>query len=139
MADFEANFDVDKIFPKALKDENLSLEMVAAAQEIMKNAIQSGARKHVRTGKMANSIYKTKPVIDKNGNAVGRVKFSGSDGKKVSKNGQKFDRTNWIKAFRIEYGTSKQRAQPFVRPAIKSSSSAIYSAMKKIFDDKAGG
>jgi len=116
--------------------EEVYIEAISSGTEIMKNAIQTGASKHRRTGAMAKSLKTTKPVQNKYGDWVGRVKFTGSDGVSVSKSGNKFDRTNWIKAFRIEYGTSKQTAKPFVRPAIQSSESKINEKMKQVFDRK---
>jgi len=111
-------------------------EMISAGQSIMKNAIQSHAQKHKLTGRMANSIYATKPTENKDGDWVGRVKFGGSNGVYKTKAGKKYDITNWLKAFRIEYGTSKQSAKPFVRPAIQGCESNIYNKMKTIFERK---
>lgn len=136
MADFSFSMDIDKIFPKGIQDEQLAFDMIDAGQEVMLKAIKAGAEKHIYTGDMAKSLRKTKPVIDKNGNAVGRIKFTGSSGVSKSKGKQRFDKTNWIKAFRIEYGTSKQRKQPFIRPAIKSSESSAKAAMQRVFDKK---
>lgn len=141
MADFQNNFDIveDLLIPKALRNDEIYLKMIEAGQDVMLNAIQKGANKHIKSGKMAVSLKKTKPVIDQEGNAVGRIKFVGSDGSKTSKKGQRFDRTNWIKAFRIEYGTSDQTAEPFVRPAIKTSESATRQAMKKVWEERING
>ena len=136
MASFNFSVDMDKFFPKGIQDENLALDMISAGQEVMLRAIKAGAEKHVVTGHMEKSLKATKPTIDNKGDAVGRIKFVGSDGLSVSKNGQSFDRTNWIKAFRIEYGTSKQPARPFIRPAIKSSESAATAAMQKVFEER---
>lgn len=135
MAEF--SFDVNtEIFSKGLSDPNLTIEMVKAGQDVMLNAIKHGAEKHKVTGKMANSLRKAKVTRNKDGDVVGRVKFMGSSGVKVSKNGQRFDATNWIKAFRIEYGTANQRAQPFVRPAIVGAAKEMKAAMQKVFDEK---
>lgn len=140
MADFQNNFDfMELAIPKDLMNEEIYLQMISAGQDVMLNAIQKGANKHIKTGKMAGSLKKTKPVIDKEGNAIGRIKFIGSDGSKTSKNGQRFDKTNWIKAFRIEYGTSTQNAEPFVRPAIKSSENQTKQAMQKVWEEKING
>lgn len=140
MADFVAsvgNLDnMIKQIESFADSEDVYQEMISAGQEIMKNSIESGAKKHIRTGHMAKSLKATKPVQNKSGDWVGRVKFTGSDGVATSKSGNKFDRTNWIKAFRIEYGSSKQPAQPFVRPAIQSCESKIASEMEEIFNRK---
>lgn len=127
MAKFDFNMDMDKFFPQGIQDENLALEMIDAGQEVMLKAIKSGAARHKRTGAMCSSLKKTKPMIDKNGDAVGRVKFYGKD-----KNGME----NWYKALWIEYGTVHQNAQPFVRPAMKSCESAAGAAMRRVFDEK---
>lgn len=128
MAQFSFSLDIDSIFPKGLNDENLALNMVKAGQEVMQKSIQSVASKHKRTGSMANSVKCSKPTINRNGDAVGRVKFYGKD-----KNGMQ----NWYKAIWIEYGTRHQGAQPFVRTAIKSCEGSIRAAMEKIFNQKA--
>ena len=141
MADFQTDFDIatDLIIPKALRNDETYLEMIAAGQDVMLGAIQKGANKHIRSGRMAGSLKKTKPVIDEEGNAVGRIKFVGSDGSKTSKKGQRFDKTNWIKAFMIEYGTSDQAAEPFVRPAIRSSEAQTKQAMQNVWEEKVNG
>ena len=83
---------------------------------------------------MADSLKCTKPAKDKEGYWVGRVKFSGSSGMFISKKGKKFDATHWIKAFRIENGTSKQAAEPFVKPAIAASDAPIRKEWNEIFE-----
>ena len=127
MADFKFSLDMDSIFPQGLDDENLALDMVKVGQEVMQKSIQKAAQKHVKTGSMAKSIKCSKPVINRAGDAVGRVKFYGKD-----KNGMQ----NWYKAIWIEYGTKNQPADPFVRPAIKSCESNIRAAMQKVFTQK---
>lgn len=119
--------DINSIIPEGLKDESLALDMVKAGQEVMKRSIKSAAQRHKRTGSMASSVKCSKPIINRNGDAVGRVKFYGKD-----KNGMQ----NWYKAIWIEYGTRHQAAKPFVRPAIKSCEGSIRSAMEKIFNQK---
>ena len=93
----------------------------------MQKAIKNAAQKHVRTGSMAKSVKASKPVINRAGDAVGRVKFYGKD-----KNGMQ----NWSKALWAEYGTVNQSAQPFVRPAIKSCETSVRNAMQKVFNER---
>ncbi|MFR1179514.1 MAG: HK97-gp10 family putative phage morphogenesis protein [Bacilli bacterium] len=127
MADFKFSLDMDSIFPQGLGDENLALDMVKAGQVVMQKSIQRAAQKHVKTGSMVNSVKCSKPVINRAGDAVGRVKFYGKD-----KNGM----PNWSKALWCEFGAKNQPAQPFVRPAIKSCESSIKAAMQKVFTQK---
>ena len=127
MAGFEFSLDINSIFPQGLDDENLALDMVKAGQEVMQKAIKNAAQKHVRTGSMVKSVKASKPVINRAGDAVGRVKFYGKD-----KNGMQ----NWSKALWAEYGTVSQSAQPFVRPAIKSCETSVRNAMQKVFNER---
>ena len=127
MALFSFNFELEKFFPGGIKDEKLALDMISAGQEVMQKNIQNAARKHVRTGSMANSVKCSKPLIDKNGDAVGRVKFYGTD---------EAGMLNWYKAIWIEYGTVSQPARPFIRPAIRGSEISIKAAMQRVFDKK---
>ena len=127
MADFKFEMDIDIILPRGLSDENIALDMVKAGQQVMQRSIQNAALKHRKTGSMINSVKCSKATLNRSGDAVGRVKFYGKD-----KNGMQ----NWYKAIYIEYGTKHQSAQPFVRPAIKSSEGNIRAAMQKVFDNK---
>ena len=135
MASFEVNSsiqDMIKNIESLANSEEQYQEMISAGQEIMKSAIESGAKKHVRTGRMANSLKSTKPTKNKNGEWVGRVKFTGTDGTHKTKDGKKYDITNWLKAFRIEYGPSQ--AEPFVRPAIQGCQGNIKKKWDEIND-----
>ena len=138
MADFSADFDINQILgglSKMADSDEVAIQMVNSGLEIMKKAIENGAQKHKVSGDMAKSVYIVKARRNKDGDIVGRVKFGGSSGKWKNKSGTKrFDITNWIKAFRVEYGTSNQNAKPFVRPAIQSSRAGIKKAMDAVFD-----
>ena len=127
MAELSFSMDINSIIPKGLNDENLALDMIKAGQKVMQGSIQGAASRHRKTGSMASSVKCSKPIINRSGDAVGRVKFYGKD-----KNGM----LNWYKAIWIEYGTKHQSAQPFVRPAIKGAEGSIKSAMEKVFNEK---
>lgn len=123
MASLNVTIDPEEILKKGEHSDKMLLQMIKSGQEVMVDAMKSSASKYKDTGDMANSIKATKPVINKEGNPVGRVKFIGDDRKGMS---------NSAKALWLEYGTTKRRATPFVRPAIEGSQNAIYSAMKKV-------
>ena len=92
MSTFSFSMDINKVIPQGLKDENLALDMVKAGQKVMQGSIKNTASKHKKTGSMANSVKCSKPVINKSGDAVGRVKFYGKD-----KNGmQNSSKAIWI-------------------------------------------
>ena len=127
MAELSFSMDINSIIPKGLNDENLALDMIKAGQKVMQGSIQSAASKHRKTGSMASSVKCSKPIINRSGDAVGRVKFYGKDA-----NGM----PNWYKAIWLEYGTKHQSAQPFVRPAIKGAGGGIKAAMERVFNEK---
>lgn len=138
-----ASFEIDNSITDMIKkietfsnSEEIYQELISEGQAIMKSAIESGANKHIITGKMAKSLKCTKPTKNKDGNWVGRVKFTGTDGVSKTKSGKKYDITNWLKAFRIEYGTSNEKAEPFVRPAIKGCESQINKKWKEMYERK---
>lgn len=127
VAELSFSMDINSIIPEGLNDENLALDMIKSGQKVMQSSIKSAASRHRKTGSMASSVKCSKPVINRSGDAVGRVKFYGKD-----KNGMQ----NWYKAIWIEYGTKHQSAQPFVRPAIKGAEGDIKSAMERVFNEK---
>lgn len=139
MASFEKDHELAGMIRKIeslANNEQIYSDLISEGQNIMKSEIQSGANQHVKTGKMASSLKNTKPKKNSNGEWVGRVKFTGSNGIYTTKEGKKYDITNWLKAFRIEYGTSKQKAKPFVRPAIERSENAISKKWNEIYERK---
>ncbi len=127
MAELSFSMDINSIIPEGLNDENLALDMIKAGQKVMQSSIGNAASRHRKTGSMASSVKCSKPIINRSGDAVGRVKFYGKD-----KNGMQ----NSSKAIWIECGTSHQNAQPFVRPAIKGAEGGIKAAMEKVFNEK---
>ena len=135
-----SSFESDGINQMIAQIEKLSnrdetyYSMISAGQDILKNAIINGASKHIQTGRMVNGVYSTTPVKNSQNDWIGRVKFQGSSGTYKTKTGKKYDITNWLKAYRIEYGTSKQAPSPFLRPAIISSESIINKKMEEIFN-----
>lgn len=129
--------DMIKAIEKFENNTKIYEDLIYEGQRIMKDKMQSGANKHrshLIRKHMADSLRCTKPIKAKDGYWVGRVKFYGTSGTSVSKNGNKFDATNWIKAFRIENGTSKQSAQPFVKPAIVASENPIRKRWNEIYE-----
>ena len=123
---------IDTIEDFAMNDE-IAKECIREGEKIMKKEIQSGASQHIKTGKMANSLVETTPMLQ-DGTWVGRIRFAGVDKEYVNEEGKKVEITNWLKAYRIEYGTSKQKAKPFVRKAVKRSGSQISNKWQEIYD-----
>ena len=119
------------------RSDQVFKDMVNEGTGILKDHIQEGASQHIETGKMYKGIKKTKARYYAKQNAyIGEVKFTGSEGVYVTKSGKKYDITNWLKAYRIEYGTSKQQAKPFVRPAVDKATPQITSAWQDRFNQE---
>lgn len=125
MANFSFSTDLDKVFPKGIEDEKLALDMIKSGQEVMQKLISRATSKHQKTGSLMGSVKCSKSVINSKGDAVGRVKFYEKDQNNMP---------NWYKAIWTEYGTVHQKAEPFVRPAIKSCESEAGAVMQKAFD-----
>lgn len=123
---------IDTIEKYAMNDE-IAKECIREGEKIMKLEIQKGASQHIKSGKMANSLVTTIPMLI-DGTWVGRVRFTGVDKEYINKDGKRVEITNWLKAFRIEYGTSKQKAKPFVKKAVRRSSNQISNKWQEIYD-----
>ncbi len=108
--------DVDKVAPR----------MLEAGIQTVKKAVQKGARRHIHTGQMVDSITTTKPKKNKNGEWGCAVTLKGKDKKTGVRNAVKF--------FELEYGNSKQPATPVARPAIAESEKESLKAMQDVFE-----
>ncbi len=137
MAKFETNTDslvnMIKGINNLANNEQVFNKLLEDGAEIMRNEIAIGASEHKERGLMASSVKTTKIREDKHGYKYKNIRFTGSEGRKTTKSGKKYDITNWLKALRIEYGTSKQLASPFVRPAVQRAKPKISSRWKEIF------
>lgn len=127
MANFSASVDLKNVIPESLQDENLAKEMVKAGQKVLQSAIKNNTKRYKRTGSMVNSVKAKTPTVNKNGDIVGRVIFTGKD-----KNGM----NNSQKALWLDYGTKQINGTAFVRNAVKSSETAISQAMSQVFNSK---
>lgn len=108
--------NVDKVAPR----------MLEAGVKPVEKAVKKNARKHIRTGQMADSVASTKPKKDKNDNWGCAVTFKGKDKKTGVRNAQK--------AFVNEYGKQGQEPQPIVRPAVIESEKESLKEMQDIFE-----
>lgn len=67
------------------------------------------------------------PIENQGGVVNARVGFDGYDSRGVP---------NQLKANVLEYGSSKQRARPFVNPAVRKTRRAARKKMSEVFDDE---
>ena len=78
-----------------------------------------------RTGKMLDSLTKTKVYHMKNGNSALKVQFEGKHSRTS---------TNSEVAFINEYGKTNQPARPFIRTANEKSDAATIKAAMDVYD-----
>lgn len=107
--------DVDRIAPK----------MINEATPLLENSVKSNLIAHKQSGEMVASIKKTKASKKKDGGYKATVRPTGKD-----KNGIR----NMEKAAYLEFGTSKQRATPWVNSSINDCDSEVLDSMRKTFE-----
>ena len=122
---------------KNLTDDRHSKEvykhMLQAAMEVVKPEVERRLKKSIEhpdksTGDLLNSITLTEPTIDRHYNYHSYIAFRG-DGENGTPNGQK--------AMSKEYGTSKEIATPFLRPAKEAKRAEAEDAMRRVFNEEA--
>ena len=101
-------------------------KMIKAAQKVVLPEVKRRLSSHVETGKLFESVTATNPKMDKNGDWRGYISFPGK-GENGTPNGQK--------ALTLEYGSSKQLAAPFIRPAKEAKQAEAEAAMQKVFGE----
>jgi HK97 gp10 family phage protein len=116
--------NIDSIAPKILDAGITPLE-----KEIKKNA-----HKHHETGAMALSLKRKKPKKGKDGNWSQKVQFDGYDKSRPATASDPRGVPNARKAMSLEYGTSKQQATPFIRPAVVSTENQCIDEMQEAFN-----
>ncbi len=106
--------DVDRVAPL----------MLEAGAIPLRTAIKRRARPHTRTGELEGSPTIRKPQ-KKDGIWSIRITFS---------NSKKHKGVNTKKALALEYGTRRQRAQPFLRPAVDDANEDVLKEMQDVFE-----
>lgn len=95
---------------------------------LKKNLYRNRAyRKDFPTGALEHSITTSRPKENKNGDLAISVYFKGKDDKGVA---------NAQKAMAMEYGTSRQEAEPFIRPALSSTEEKVINSMQDVFNEE---
>lgn len=107
--------------------------MLQSAMEVVKPEVERRLKASIEhpdksTGDLLESISMTKPTMDKHGDYHSYISFKGK-GSNGTPNGQK--------AMSKEYGTSKELAAPFLRPAKKAKEKEAEEAMREVFNREA--
>jgi HK97 gp10 family phage protein len=111
---------------KMATSKDTAPKMIKAAQKVVLPEVKRRLSSHVETGDLLDSVRATEPKMNKNGEWKGYISFPGK-GKNGTPNGQK--------ALTLEYGSSKQLASPFIRPAKEEKQLEAEEAMQKVFDE----
>lgn len=111
-----------------LEADRIAPAMLEEAAPILEKAVKKRAGEHRDTGALEESIKASK--ARKNGNAYSiSICPTGKDKKGVR---------NMEKAVYLEYGTSRQKATPFISPAVRESEAAVLEKMQEVFDREVG-
>lgn len=107
--------------------------MLQAAMKAVKPEIERRLKASIEhpdesTGDLLDSITLTEPTMDKHGDYHSYISFKGK-GRNGTPNGQK--------AMSKEYGTSKELAVPFLRPAKAAKEAEAGEAMREVFSREA--
>lgn len=136
MANFEVigNSDIELQLSK-LKNPELAKEVVMAGAQPIADEIRARLKKNLQASKhtkgdLLKSLGITPPDVDYSGNTNTKIGFSGYDRKGVA---------NVVKARAMESGTSRQRKQPFIRPAVNSKKEKAIQAMQDKINEKMEG
>lgn len=116
--------DLQNQIDRISNGKEIAPKMLRAAQKVVEPEIKRRLQKHIRTGALIDSVNMTDPKMDKNGEWKAYITFPGKD-ENGTANGQK--------AMALEYGTSKQVADPFLRPAKAAKQAEAEKAMQDIF------
>lgn len=128
--------------PKSLMDKldriarsnDLPEKMIKAGLDVMepevKRRLQASIKdKDESNGPLVNSIKQSNPKMNSKGEWRGDIYFDGYDEKGIP---------NDRKAMSMEWGTSKQVAAPFLRPAKESKQAEAENAMQDVFNEAVG-
>lgn len=136
--DFSIPAELQKQISRMANIDTLAPKMLNRAAPIVHAAIK--ARTPRNTGALAESLTVRKPKQEKKGGWSCKIAFEGTDDRSVpSKKSPAKSRasvSNNQKAAVLEFGTTKRRANPFVRPAVDSVKQEVAQAMQAVIDEE---
>ena len=130
MGAFDVNFsdEIMKQLEKMGDVDAYAPKMIDAALPVLEKSLKKQYSKHNVSGALANSLRIKKASRNAHG-YFGLVAPSGKDARGVP---------NAEKAVYLEYGTSKQHANPVVRPAVNACEGEVLKAMEQVFNEVIG-
>lgn len=128
---------MDKLTKLGSPGKEIGKKMLKKGAAILRDEVDSNLKKNLYrnrayrkdfpTGALERSITISKPKENKNGDLAISVYFKGKDDKGVA---------NAQKAMAMEYGTSRQEAEPFIRPAVASTEEKVINSMQDVFNEE---
>lgn len=136
--DFSVPDELQKRLSRISSIDTIAPKMLSRAAPIVLAAIKS--RTPSDTGTLAESLRAKKPKKDKNECWFCQVTFEGTDdrtaaSKRYPAKNRKPVRNNEKAAIK-EFGTSKRKAEPFVRPAVDSVKNEVAAAMQAVLNEE---
>ena len=132
---FEIPKALEEQLQKQLKDfDKIAPKMLEEATPIVEKKVKE--KVPVKTGQLKKSVKSNKPKKTKNGAWITEIAFKGKN-KKTLKNGEERETPNGTVAAVLEFGTSEERARPFVRPAVAECENEVVEKMQEVFNREA--
>ena len=128
-------FNIDSGLQQQLENlasgiDKIAPAMIDAATPILERSIKSVLQSHRRSGDLIKSVNAHAAKLSK-GVYTGVVRFDGDSVHKYKHKTQKV--ANAQKAVALEYGTSKQKATPFLQQAVDAVEGEAVAAMQDAF------
>ena len=120
---------MDKL-DRLTKVSDLPSKMITAGLNVMEPEVKRRLQTSIqnskdKNGPLVESVKQSKPRMNSKGEWNGSIYFDGYDDRGIP---------NARKAMSMEWGTSKQVAKPFLRPAKEAKKSEAEAAMQSTFD-----
>ena len=112
------------------RENDLPKKMIKAGLDVMEPEVKRRLQASIQdkkelNGPLVESLKQSKPRMNSKGEWRGSLYFDGYDERGIPNN---------RKAMSMEWGTSKQVAAPFLRPAKEAKQKESESAMQAVFD-----
>ena len=121
------------------KVEVIAPKMIEAGQEVIAKSLKKELKRHVDTGELQRSVKPQKVKKTKTGAYFGKVIFDGYDPNTPKTTDFPRGTPNAVKAMGLEYGSSRQQAQPFMTKALNNVEDEVNNTMQKVLNREAGG
>ena len=131
--DFFIPDSLQKELERLANFDEIAPKMLDAATPIIEESIKRHLAGHKRSGDVIKSVSAHKAKVSKDV-YVGEVKFDGTSKHRYKRRSQTV--ANAQKAVSLEYGTSKQRATPFLSQAVNDVETQVVQKMQDVFNEE---